>query len=274
MNCYHGHLIINYLFMSRNRLIGDSRFFYLKWPHYQYLVSRIRESLACETNQYLGIYSAQQPSYVVPSWYCSYQTLTNYSDFQLSNKIDTYQRQWKSCNALPVSSRQLCPLPSDEERQRLLSMWEACHFESNTSPSHACNAHCPHGSFVQSYGVHDLPLPTSLQANANLRPNAAHSRAPSEWAWLELLVEKLPFTSDDTYTKCSGGIFSSKAELVPNSPFAGVCPGSGPSAIFGVRCSLADTAWMIHEPHPPAARYAHRFPLGFPQPHVNMDLHA
>ena len=123
-------------------------------------------------------------------------------------------------------------------------MWEVWHFEGSYSASHACNVHGLHGSFVQSYGVRDLPAPTSLQANTNLRPNPAHLKVPLEWAWLELLVEKRQGhtnTSTVRDTKCSDDISSwctSKAAIILSSHFAGVCP---PSAIFVLCCSSRHT---------------------------------
>ena len=96
--------------------------------------------------------------------------------------VYTYQCQWRSCNTLLVSSRQFCALPSDEERQQLLSMWEVCHFEGSVLTSLACNIHCLHGSSSQLLQAREVSFPTSLPANTNLRPNPAHYRAPSEWA--------------------------------------------------------------------------------------------
>ena len=107
--CYHGHLITNYW------LMGDSKFSYLRWPCYVY------------NNQVMLL---------------RWQTII-YSPIK---QVDTYQWQWKSCNVLLVSSRQLCALPSDEEHRRLLSMWEACHFASSKSASRACNGQCLHGN--------------------------------------------------------------------------------------------------------------------------------
>ena len=145
--------------------------------------------------------------------------------------IDTYRCQWRSCNVLFVSSKQLYVLPSDKGRQQSFSMWAFWHFEANNSASRACNAHYHlHGNLGQSYGVRDLAGPTLLQANANSRPNLAHLKAPSEWAWLELLGKKRQGhtnTGAVRDTKCSHDISAwqiPKAELTLSSHFARVCP--------------------------------------------------
>ena len=65
-------------------------------------------------------------------------------------------------------------------------MWNAWHFEASEPTSPSRTVHCVHDTPPQL--LHEPP--NLLQANTNLQPNPAHLRAPSEWAWLELLVEK------------------------------------------------------------------------------------
>ena len=158
-----------------------------------------------------------------------------------TNYMYAYQCQ---CSTLLVSSKQLYSLPSDEEHQRLLSMWRVWQFEANNSASHACNAHCLHGSLARSYGVRDLAGPIWPPANANSRPNLVHLKVPSEWEWLELLWEKGQGHTTQirlAILKSSYDIFSrriSKADVILSSHFAGVRP---PSAILAVCCSSRHT---------------------------------
>ena len=104
--------------------------------------------------------------------------------------LDTYQWQWRNCNAVFESSRQLRAFPSNIGHQQLLSTWEVWHFEASDPTFRACNVQCPHGSSSRLLQVHELLFPILLQADANPLPNPAHWRVFSEWAWLELLVDK------------------------------------------------------------------------------------
>ena len=105
-------------------------------------------------------------------------------------ELDTYQWQWRNCNAVFESSRQLRAFPSNIGHQQLLSTWEVWHFEASDPTFRACNVQCPHGSSSRLLQVHELLFPILLQADANPLPNPAHWRVFSEWAWLELLVDK------------------------------------------------------------------------------------